>query len=100
MSFLVYPVPVGCDRLSLNYAGLEKAGPVMATRRAMLHRAYKGKEYKAWLTHKGTISVVGKRYTSPSGAGKAVVRHNVNGWTFWYIKYSNGNWVRQQEIAG
>ena len=71
----------------------------LVSRRTMLYRAYKGKEYKAWLTPKGTISFGGRRFTSPSGAGKAIVGRNVNGWTFWYIKDLNGDWVRLQEVA-
>jgi hypothetical protein len=54
----------------------------LVPRRAMLYRAYKGKEYKAWLTPKGTISLGGRKYTTPSGAGRAVAKHGVNGWTF------------------
>lgn len=42
----------------------------------------------------GHVDAQSKRY-----AGKAVVGRNVNGWTFWYIKDANGDWVRLNEIA-
>ena len=71
----------------------------LVSRRTLLYRAYKGKEYKAYLSPKGTISYAKKTYHSPSGAGKAVANRNVNGWNFWYVKDSHGDWVRLKELA-
>jgi len=68
--------------------------------KAMLYRAYKGKEYKAILTGKGIIKLGNKRFTSPSGAAKAVVGRAANGWLFWYIKNASGEWVRLGEYRG
>ncbi|MFZ0470418.1 MAG: GIY-YIG nuclease family protein [Thiogranum sp.] len=69
----------------------------LVTKRHMLYRAYKGKEYKAFLTRKGTIRYGNKSYTSPSGAARAIAKRNVNGWTFWFIKDLNGDWIRLRD---
>jgi hypothetical protein len=92
----------GVRRLSMR---TKKAAPNrslegLVSRRTLLYRAYKGREYKAYLSPKGTIRYSNKTYTSPSGAGKAVAKRNVNGWTFWYVKNGEGDWVRLKEIAG
>lgn len=75
---------------------------VALVRRATpLYRTYKGKEYSATLTPKGKIIYMGTSYTSPTGAAKAVIQSDraVNGWTFWYIKSENGEWVRLTDYA-
>ena len=71
----------------------------LVDKRAVLYRTYKGKEYKAWLSPKGTISYAGKKYTSPSGAARAVfkVPRAANGWKFWYIQDAQGDWVRLED---
>ncbi len=70
----------------------------LVDRKATLYRTYKGKEYKAILTSKGIIKFGNKKFDNPSGATKAIVgRSAVNGWAFWYIKNSNGEWVRLSE---
>ncbi len=59
-----------------------------------IYREYKGNEYWATLSPKGIITLNGKRYTTPTGAAKAVVdRGAVNGWYFWYIENVKGEWV-------
>lgn len=65
----------------------------LVTRRTPLYRTYKGKEYKAFLLSSGKISFGGKRFTSPSAAAMAVTHRAANGWRFWYIKDTNGEWV-------
>lgn len=73
----------------------------LVSKRAPLFRTYKGKEYKAVLTPGGTIKLGNKRFTSLTAAAKAVVdRKTVNGWTFWYIKDSHGDWVRLTDYKG
>jgi len=73
----------------------------LVTMRKRLYKTYKGKEYKAILTPGGTIILGKKRYKTPTAAAKAVVkRHTVNGWTFWFIKDSNGDWVRLCDFKG
>lgn len=72
----------------------------LVSKRAILYRAYKGKEYKTVLASKGTIRYANKTYTSPSGAAHAVVNRPVNGWYFWYIKDSNGDWVKLHKYKG
>lgn len=74
----------------------------LVSKRAVLYRTYKGKEYKAALSPKGVITYAGKTYQSPSGAAKAVIKSNraVNGWSFWYIKSLSGDWVRLMDYEG
>lgn len=62
---------------------------------AKLYRYYKGEEYSATLNTKGVITFEGRKFTSASGAAKAVVgARAVNGWNFWYIQNAAGTWVR------
>lgn len=64
-----------------------------------LIREYKGVEYKAVLTVSGQIRYNNRFYDSPSGAAKAIVdRGTVNGWSFWYIKDDDNNWVRLKDL--
>jgi hypothetical protein len=72
----------------------------LVSKRTMLYRAYKGREYKAYLTPRGTIRYGNKTYESPSGAAKAIAKRGVNGWAFWYIKDINGDWVRLMDYSG
>ena len=66
--------------------------------KATLYKTYKGKEYTAILTSKGIIKLKNKIYLSPTAAAKSIVdRSAVNGWNFWYIKDSNGEWVKLSE---
>jgi hypothetical protein len=59
-----------------------------------LYRTYKGQDYKASLNPAGVITFKGEKYTSPSGAAKALVGPRaVNGWHFWYIENTAGDWV-------
>jgi len=69
----------------------------LVSRRTLLYRSYKGKDYKAYLLPNGTVKYTNKSYTSLSGAARAVVNRNVNGWSFWYIKDLNGDWVRVKD---
>jgi hypothetical protein len=66
----------------------------LVDKRTPIYRTYKGKDYKAILTPNGTIIYKGKKYDTPTGAGKAVAKRMVNGWYFWFIKDRNNNWVK------
>lgn len=67
----------------------------LVPRTTKLYRTYKGEDYTATLNPKGVITFKGTKYTSPSGAAKALVGPRaVNGWHFWYIQNSAGDWVR------
>ena len=68
----------------------------LVSKQATLFRQYKGRDYTAKLSPKGTIAFKGKTYKSATGAAKAVIGANraVSGWVFWYIKDLDGNWVR------
>ncbi len=67
----------------------------LVSRSTPLYKTFKGKEYRATLTSSGIIKMGKRRFTSPSGAAKAIVRRpTVNGWRFWYIKDLDGSWVR------
>jgi hypothetical protein len=74
----------------------------LVAKRTELYRTYKGKEYKAALSPKGVITYAGQSYKSPSAAARAVIvrKGAVNGWTFWYIKSSSGDWVRLMDYEG
>lgn len=71
----------------------------LVSRRATLFKHYKGRDYTAKLSPKGTIVFNGKTYTSPTGAARAVIGADraVSGWVFWYIKDADGNWVRLED---
>ena len=70
----------------------------LVKKNSILYKTYKGKEYKAVLTPKGNIKIDDKQFYSPTGAAKHVVdRKSVNGWTFWYIKDSDGEWVKLRD---
>ncbi len=70
----------------------------LVSKRTCLYRTYKGKEYKALLTPKGKIRLGNKIFYTPTAAAKAIVdRSTVNGWTWWYIKDSSGEWVKLSE---
>lgn len=59
-----------------------------------LYRSYRGKEFRAQLYPTGIIMLGGRRFKSPTAAGKAITGWpTCNGWTFWYIKNSDGEWV-------
>ncbi|MGW9348445.1 GmrSD restriction endonuclease domain-containing protein [Nocardiopsis flavescens] len=47
------------------------------------HKDFKGRE--ATLTADGAIELAGKRYTSPSAAGRALRKKATNGWYFWSV---------------
>jgi Restriction Enzyme Adenine Methylase Associated/Protein of unknown function (DUF2924) len=74
----------------------------LVAKRTALYRTYKGKEYKATLSSKGVITYAGQSYKSPSAAARAVIvrKGAVNGWAFWYIKSSSGDWVRLMDYEG
>jgi len=71
----------------------------LVSKRAVLFRQYKGRDYTARLSPKGLITFKGKTYSSPTGAAKAVIGANraVSGWVFWYIKDTGGDWVRLED---
>lgn len=73
----------------------------LVSKRTPLYRTYKGKEYQAFLSPKGLITFNGQQYSSPSAAAKAVIKNKraVNGWSFWYIKDVNGDWVRLMDYV-
>ncbi len=82
--------PLGKAKKLKSLAGL-------VSKKTSLYRTYKGREYKALLTPKGKIKLGGKAFLSPSAAAKSIVKREVNGWKFWYIKDVNGEWIRLSE---
>jgi hypothetical protein len=74
----------------------------LVDKRVPIYRTYKGKEYKAFLNPKGIITLGGVKYSSPSGAARAVLAtpRAVNGWLFWYIQDLRGDWVRLADFKG
>ncbi len=70
----------------------------LVERRTPIYKTYKGKEYKAIITPAGSISFKGKTYSTPTAAAKIIVdRQTVNGWNFWIIKNSSGEWVKLRD---
>lgn len=73
----------------------------LVSRSTPIYRTYKGKEYKAILKASGVIKIGKRSFDTPTAAAKAIVdRSTVNGWRFWYIKDSNGDWVRLSDYKG
>ena len=73
----------------------------LVSKRTPLFKTYKGREYRATLNPNGTIKVGNKVFKSPSAAAKAIVnRISVNGWRFWFIKDSHGEWVKLADYKG
>jgi len=73
----------------------------IVNRRKLIYREYKGKEYKAILTPGGIIKIGKKNFNTPTAAAKIIVkRSTVNGWRFWNIKDSNGEWVKLSDYKG
>lgn len=70
----------------------------LVVKRTPIYRTYKGSEYRALLTPKGLIHYNKKAFLSPTAAAKAIVGNRaVNGWDFWRIKNSSGEWVKLSE---
>jgi hypothetical protein len=70
----------------------------LVQKRTPIYKTYKGVEYKAFLTPAGTIIYKNRRYQSPTDAAKQIVDSRlVNGWRFWLIENSKGEWVRLGE---
>lgn len=67
----------------------------LVPKRTIIRREYKGVVHKAILNPKGTIRYQGQTFESLSAAARKVLkgRHS-NGWTFWYIRNSKGEWVK------
>ncbi len=64
-----------------------------------LKKNYKGQEYTATLSTSGKIKFKGKIYETPTTAAKMIVdRPTVNGWTFWFIKNDDGNWIKLSKL--
>jgi len=67
-------------------------------RRKCLCATYKGKEYTATLRKSGYIAYAGKKYPSPTGAARAIVGRNVNGWRFWHYRVPRKGWRPLAEL--
>jgi len=64
-----------------------------------IYANYKGKTYKAVVYSSGLIRFGGKKYSTPSGAGMAIINAGaVNGWNFWKYKDSSGNLVALKKL--
>ena len=59
---------------------------------------YKGKKYIARVRANGVINYGGKLFTSPSLAGRAIVKHAVSGWALWYYERSPGEWIKLSNL--
>ena len=64
-----------------------------------LRGMYKGNQYSATLRKDGLISYKQKKYESPTGAAKMIIKKKtVNGWAFWKYRDDAGEWVRLSNL--
>jgi len=80
----------GGDRVDRPLKGIVGGGK-------RIYATYKGKDYKAVVYNNGRIKFNGQFYDSPSAAGKAAMKREVNGWTFWRVR-KDGELVRLSEL--
>jgi hypothetical protein len=67
----------------------------LVNKRTTIQRNYKGVIHKAVLRPSGTITYKSLSYSSSSAAAKKVQNgRRANGWAFWSIKNSKGEWVK------
>ncbi len=81
----------------------EGRAPILARylggRPGILEARFKGKRIVARVRRDGTIRFGGSIFTSPSlAAASACNRKACNGWNFWYIERTKGNWVKLDEL--
>ena len=87
----------GTRRVSSRRKGLKG----LVQKRTRLYRTYKGREYRATLSPTGIIRVGNMSFTTPTAAAAKIVRRRtVNGWNFWYIRDSSGDWVKLCDYKG
>jgi len=88
-------------RIRKQFSLVKKNLKGIVNRRKLLYREYKGKEYKAILTPGGIIKIGNKNFITPTAAAKTIAKsRTVNGWEFWNIKDSNGEWVKLTDYKG
>ena len=65
-----------------------------------LMKSYKGNMYKAVLLTSGMIKDDGgTEYKTPSKAAQKIAGlKTVNGWSFWFVKNSENNWVKLRDL--
>jgi len=67
--------------------------------RFIIRATYKGNIYKARVRSNGLIYYDGKLFSSPSQAGRAVIKSRTpNGWNFWNYKNKKGEWMRLNNL--
>jgi hypothetical protein len=57
-----------------------------------------GQSFKGLASRNGKVRFNNHWYPSLSAAGAAAMKKPVNGWYFWRVERSRGNWVRLSEI--
>jgi hypothetical protein len=67
-------------------------------RNLRLQAVYKGKKYRAFVRSDGTVRFKNRKYTSPSGAGRAVIQRSCDGWKFWRYQRAPGQWVKLSSL--
>lgn len=70
-----------------------KALSALISQRVTLQATHKGVVYRATLRKDGQVSVGGTLFGSPTGAATFIVKHRINGWTFWRYR-DEGAWVK------
>ena len=64
-----------------------------------LEGKYKNKTYKARWLKSGLINYNGKKYNSPTGVAKKIVKRNENGLMFWRVKNNRNQWIKLKDCA-
>ncbi|MFB3910061.1 MAG: hypothetical protein ACE15D_16855 [Candidatus Eisenbacteria bacterium] len=67
-------------------------------RRLPLRAGYKDAVYKATLRTDGWIRCGNAIFDSPTGAAKAILGRNVNGWVFWKYRNAKKEWVPLRDL--
>ena len=93
----------------LNQKGLGVLAPYVR-KRFHIRMTYKGKLYIAHVLKNGWITFdarsanynrfKGKKYRSPSMAGRAITSHSCDGWMHWKFKDKKGEWVLIDKLRG
>ncbi len=63
-----------------------------------IRATYKGRIYKARFRPSGKVILNQRTYSSPSAAGRAIVKGACGGWSFWRFRNQAGEWVRLKEL--
>ena len=70
------------------------------SRGCALRAYYRGEIIRARARRDGWVRYGSYMYKSPSGAAKAALKRNCNGWAFWHYQRTPGEWVPLRYLRG